>query len=144
MESSEDDIRGITQSRERGAGISEGPPSPMVAMANPRVSSRYQQQAPQTQASPRRWHTRVAQKLERWVFLYNVTTGLYMLDWWERCICNAVFLFFFAIAGYNSGHYLQRLGAGLLAWAWCGDSTPGHEKFLAGAGADAAAGAGVG
>src|SRR4051794_24081844 len=61
----------------------------------------------------------VMQRLERWVFLYNVTTGLYMLDWWERCIVNAIFLVFFFVACYNSGHYLCRLGAGLVAW--CGD-----------------------
>jgi hypothetical protein len=86
------------------------------------TSVQYQQQpqyvAPQ---APRRWHKRVAQRLERWIFLYNVTTGLYMLDWWERCIFNAVFLLFFAVAGYNSGHYLQRIAAGLLAWAYWGE-----------------------
>ncbi|KAG0591421.1 hypothetical protein M758_1G171600 [Ceratodon purpureus] len=90
------------------------------------------------QQGPRRWHSRVVQRLERWIFLYNVTTGLYMLDWWERCIFNAVFIIFFAVAGYNSGHYLQRIGAGLLAWAWCGDSARAQEGLLG----DGAGGAG--
>ena len=61
-----------------------------------------------------RWHKRVAQRLERWIFLYNVTTGLYMLDWWECCIFNAVFLLFFAVARYNSGHYLQCIATACL------------------------------
>ena len=117
----------------------------MVAMANinhsnAATSVNYQQQ-PQyaTPEAPRRWHHRVAQKLERWIFLYNVTTGLYMLDWWERCIFNAVFLIFFAVAGYNSGHYLQRIAAGLLAWAWWGDSAHVPDAVF-GDGAGGAAG----
>lgn len=106
----------------------------MVAMAHNTGSapSVHYQQQPQYVAppAPRRWHQRAVQKLERWIFLYNVTTGLYMLDGWERCIFNAVFLVFFAIAGYNSGHYLQRIGAGLLAWAWWGDSASAPQGFL--------------
>lgn len=85
---------------------------------------------------PRRWPERVAQKLERWVFLYNVTTGLYMLDWWERCIFNAVFVVLLFLVGYNCGHYLQHMGARLVAWAWWGDS----GKELAGAGAGSSGG----
>lgn len=86
-----------------------------VAMANGydarSVSFNYEQQP------PRGWHARVAQKLERWGFLYNVTTGLYMLDWWERCLFNAVFLVFLLVACYNSGHYLSKF------LAWCGDDS---------------------
>ncbi|XP_024387295.1 uncharacterized protein [Physcomitrium patens] len=89
-----------------------------------------QYEAPQP---PRRFHSRVAQKIDRWIFLYNVTTGLYMLDWWERCIINTVFLIFLVVAGYNSNHYLQMIGAGLLAWVWGADSgRAGQEGLLAG------------
>jgi hypothetical protein len=78
-----------------------------------------QQQAPPQRAA--------LTKLERWVFLYNVTTGLYMLDWWERCIFNALFLVLFLMACYNSGHYMSRLGAALVAW--CGDDAASSFAF---------------
>nr|GMD86515.1 hypothetical protein DM860_009354 [Ipomoea batatas] len=26
--------------------------------------------------------------IQRKIYLYNVTFGLYMLDWWERCLFN--------------------------------------------------------
>lgn len=61
------------------------------------------------------WNARVAQKLERWSFLYNVTTGLYMLDGWERCLCNAIVLVLLFFLCYNGGHYIARF------LAWCGD-----------------------
>jgi len=135
--SSDDDHGGIMRASEArggvsisGRGLEERSPT---AMANHRYQQQAQYQAPQ---APRRWHTRVAQKLERWVFLYNVTTGLYMLEWWERYLFNAVFVVLFALVGYNSGHYLQRMGAGLLAWAWWGDS---GMELAGGAGAGAGA-----
>lgn len=83
-----------------------------------------QYEAPQP---PRRFHSRVAQKIDRWIFLYNVTTGLYMLDWWERCLCNALFLLFLFVACYNSGHYFYKFGAALLAWIWCSDVVSSFE-----------------
>lgn len=85
----------------------------------------------QQEQPPRRWHARVAQKVERWLFLYNVTTGLYMLDWWERCIVNAIFALFFALVGNYSVPYLHRVGAGLLAWAWWGNSSPTDSSLAA-------------
>ncbi|KAK9697345.1 hypothetical protein RND81_08G031400 [Saponaria officinalis] len=30
--------------------------------------------------------------LERKIFLYNVTIGLYMLDWWERYLVNTLLI----------------------------------------------------
>ncbi|KAJ0970482.1 hypothetical protein J5N97_023359 [Dioscorea zingiberensis] len=30
--------------------------------------------------------------LSRKIYLYNVTMGLYMLDWWERCLFSILFL----------------------------------------------------
>ncbi|KAG0626242.1 hypothetical protein M758_2G113900 [Ceratodon purpureus] len=101
----------------------------VVAMANHNnhsnsVTSVHQQQQLQYVAlePPRRWHIRVMQKLERWLFLYNVATGLYTLDWWERCVFNTLFFIFFVVAGYNSSYYLQRIGVRFFAWAWYGDS----------------------
>lgn len=69
----------------------------------------------------RGWYSRVAQKLGQWSFLYNVTTGLYMLDMWERCLFNAIFVVFLLVAGYNSGHFISKFGAGVAAW--CGDNS---------------------
>lgn len=114
----------------------------------------YYQQRPHCQAVPElvpcgggsSQASRVMQKVERWVFLYNLTTGLYMLDWWERCVFNVVFLVFFLVACYNSGHYVCRLGARLVAW--CGDDAAAsfafgrriREGFLGGGGVHAAGG----
>ncbi|RYR64110.1 hypothetical protein Ahy_A03g010254 isoform C [Arachis hypogaea] len=30
--------------------------------------------------------------IQRKIFLYNVTFGLYMLDWWERCTFNILLI----------------------------------------------------
>jgi len=73
------------------------------------------------QRQQRGWYSRVAQKLRQWSFLYNVTTGLYMLDMWERCLFNVIFVVFLLVAGYNSGHFISKFGAGVLAW--CGDNS---------------------
>jgi hypothetical protein len=35
---------------------------------------------------------RVVAWVKRKIFLYNVTTGLYMLDWWERYLFSILFL----------------------------------------------------
>jgi hypothetical protein len=37
---------------------------------------------------------RVVAWVKRKIFLYNVTTGLYMLDWWERYLFSILFLIF--------------------------------------------------
>ncbi|CAI0436190.1 unnamed protein product [Linum tenue] len=30
--------------------------------------------------------------IQRKIYLYNVTFGLFMLDWWERCLFNTLML----------------------------------------------------
>ncbi|KAG0618057.1 hypothetical protein M758_4G035700 [Ceratodon purpureus] len=110
----------------------------MVAMASSDMATlgmhdQTQHQAGQQSQSQSRLRA-VMQRLERWVFFYNVTTGLYMLDWWERCIFNVVFLVFLLEACYNSGHYLCRLGAGLVAWSADDSASRGIWDGLLGAG----------
>jgi hypothetical protein len=39
-----------------------------------------------------RFSDRVVAWVKRKIFLYNVTTGLYMLDWWERYLFSILFL----------------------------------------------------
>lgn len=87
-----------------------------MAMANGGYDARsvIEQEQEQEQGS-RSWYARVVHKLERWSFLYNVTTGLYMLDGWERCLCNVFFLALLLGACYNGGLFVSRLRA------WCGD-----------------------
>ncbi|KAL4180523.1 hypothetical protein AMTRI_Chr13g92530 [Amborella trichopoda] len=49
--------------------------------------------------------------VNRWIYLYNVTFGLYMLDWWERCLFNLL-LFFLLWSCYNGS---VRVGSYLLS-----------------------------
>ncbi|MBA0710969.1 hypothetical protein Golax_010210, partial [Gossypium laxum] len=54
--------------------------------------------------------------VQRKIYLYNVTFGLYMLDWWERYLFSILFyLLFFLNHGRHTGycvdvvHLLQQL-----------------------------------
>ncbi|PIN01851.1 hypothetical protein CDL12_25632 [Handroanthus impetiginosus] len=43
--------------------------------------------------------------VQRKIYLYNVTFGLYMLDWWERLLCNTlvvVLMWFVCYNGFRS------------------------------------------
>ncbi|CAL5373142.1 unnamed protein product [Camellia sinensis] len=43
--------------------------------------------------------------VQRKIYLYNVTFGLYMLDWWERCLFNTlvvVLMWFVCRNGFRS------------------------------------------
>ncbi|CAL5326345.1 hypothetical protein CsSME_00005809 [Camellia sinensis var. sinensis] len=43
--------------------------------------------------------------VQRKIYLYNVTFGLYMLDWWERCLFNTlvvVLMWFVCRNGFQS------------------------------------------
>ncbi|MBA0849444.1 hypothetical protein Goshw_016140 [Gossypium schwendimanii] len=39
--------------------------------------------------------------VQRKIFLYNVTFGLYMLDWWERCLFSILFFCFSCLKRSN-------------------------------------------
>ncbi|KAJ8485035.1 hypothetical protein OPV22_017520 [Ensete ventricosum] len=39
--------------------------------------------------------------ISRKIHLYNVTMGLYMLDWWERCLFNILILVLLWFIFYN-------------------------------------------
>ncbi|XP_047318397.1 uncharacterized protein LOC124921745 [Impatiens glandulifera] len=39
--------------------------------------------------------------VQRKIYLYNVTFGLYMLDWWERCLFNTLVLVLMWFVCYN-------------------------------------------
>jgi hypothetical protein len=51
---------------------------------------------------------RVVAWVKRKIFLYNVTTGLYMLDWWERYLFNTLLLLLLWFVCYNSFHFAVR------------------------------------
>ncbi|KAK8369657.1 hypothetical protein V6Z12_A01G125800 [Gossypium hirsutum] len=44
--------------------------------------------------------------VQRKIFLYNVTFGLYMLDWWERCLFNMLVIVLMWFIFYNSSRYV--------------------------------------
>ncbi|KAH7843301.1 hypothetical protein Vadar_014969 [Vaccinium darrowii] len=39
--------------------------------------------------------------VQRKIYLYNVTFGLYMLDWWERCLFNILVIVLTWFVCYN-------------------------------------------
>ncbi|KAL6195431.1 hypothetical protein ACLB2K_031050 [Fragaria x ananassa] len=46
--------------------------------------------------------------VQRKIYLYNVTFGLYMLDWWERYLFNTLVLVLMWFIFYNSSRYLTE------------------------------------
>ncbi|KAH7285393.1 hypothetical protein KP509_33G026300 [Ceratopteris richardii] len=53
--------------------------------------------------------------VNRKIFLYNVTFGLYMLDWWERLLFNFLVLLLIWFLGYNSWRYTANFLRGSFA-----------------------------
>ncbi|XP_065873204.1 uncharacterized protein [Euphorbia lathyris] len=43
--------------------------------------------------------------IQRKIYLYNVTFGLYMLDWWERCLFNILVVVLMWFIFYNGSRY---------------------------------------
>lgn len=52
------------------------------------------------------------QKAWHWVdskiYVYNVTFGLYMLDWWERCLFNMLVLLLLWFVAYSSSDFAMH------------------------------------
>ncbi|KAH7851954.1 hypothetical protein Vadar_018839 [Vaccinium darrowii] len=49
--------------------------------------------------------------VQRKIYLYNVTFGLYMLDWWERCLFNilvVVLMWFICYNGVRSANEFYK------------------------------------
>ncbi|XP_063936890.1 uncharacterized protein LOC108194129 isoform X1 [Daucus carota subsp. sativus] len=49
--------------------------------------------------------------VQRKIYLYNVTFGLYMLDWWERCLFNTIVLVLMWFMCYNGIRFFSQLGS---------------------------------
>uniref|UniRef100_M1B989 Small subunit of serine palmitoyltransferase n=1 Tax=Solanum tuberosum TaxID=4113 RepID=M1B989_SOLTU len=47
--------------------------------------------------------------VQRKIYLYNVTFGLYMLDWWERCLFNILVLVLLWFMCYNGFRFASEL-----------------------------------
>ncbi|XP_010542722.1 PREDICTED: uncharacterized protein LOC104815841 [Tarenaya hassleriana] len=45
--------------------------------------------------------------VQRKIYLYNVTFGLYMLDWWERFLFNALVVVLLWFMLYNGSRYVS-------------------------------------
>ncbi|XP_044460852.1 uncharacterized protein LOC123192384 [Mangifera indica] len=46
--------------------------------------------------------------IQRKIYLYNVTFGLYMLDWWERYLFNILVIVLMWFIFYNSSRYVTE------------------------------------
>ncbi|XP_011048129.1 PREDICTED: uncharacterized protein LOC105142276 [Populus euphratica] len=44
--------------------------------------------------------------VQRKIYLYNVTFGLFMLDWWERCLFNILVIVLMWFIFYNGSRYV--------------------------------------
>ncbi|XP_033146442.1 uncharacterized protein LOC103865088 isoform X1 [Brassica rapa] len=47
--------------------------------------------------------------VQRKIYLYNVTFGLYMLDWWERYLFNSLVVILMWFILYNGSRYFLEL-----------------------------------
>ncbi|KAG7653301.1 Small subunit of serine palmitoyltransferase-like [Arabidopsis suecica] len=47
--------------------------------------------------------------VQRKIYLYNVTFGLYMLDWWERYLFNSLVVVLMWFVIYNGTRYFSEL-----------------------------------
>ncbi|XP_028767115.1 uncharacterized protein LOC114731521 [Neltuma alba] len=46
--------------------------------------------------------------VQRKIYLYNVTFGLYMLDWWERCLFNILVIVLLWFVLYNWSRHVNE------------------------------------
>ncbi|KAK4264008.1 hypothetical protein QN277_029350 [Acacia crassicarpa] len=46
--------------------------------------------------------------IQRKIYLYNVTFGLFMLDWWERYLFNTLVLVLMWFVLYNGSRYVTE------------------------------------
>ncbi|XP_047263194.1 uncharacterized protein LOC107859938 isoform X1 [Capsicum annuum] len=47
--------------------------------------------------------------IQRKIYLYNVTFGLYMLDWWERYLFNTLVLVLLWFICLNASKYASQI-----------------------------------
>ncbi|KAL4610129.1 hypothetical protein ACB092_08G029900 [Castanea dentata] len=52
--------------------------------------------------------------IQRKIYLYNVTFGLYMLDWWERYLFNTLIIMLMWFILYNGSRYVTEFCKRLL------------------------------
>jgi len=61
------------------------------------------------------------------IFLYNVTYGLYMLDWWERYLFNTIMILLLCVLCYNGSRFavesLERI-------IWNTSAGSHEDKFM--------------
>uniref|UniRef100_A0A7N2N3B2 Uncharacterized protein n=2 Tax=Quercus lobata TaxID=97700 RepID=A0A7N2N3B2_QUELO len=53
--------------------------------------------------------------IQRKIYLYNVTFGLYMLDWWERYLFNTLVIVLMWFVLYNGSRYVTEF---CKRWGW--------------------------
>ncbi|KAL4273210.1 hypothetical protein GQ457_13G019870 [Hibiscus cannabinus] len=56
--------------------------------------------------------------VQRKIYLYNVTFGLYMLDWWERYLFNTLMIVLMWFVFYNSSRYVTEFCKRHLSYGW--------------------------
>ncbi|KAI4370529.1 hypothetical protein MLD38_018876 [Melastoma candidum] len=65
--------------------------------------------------------------IQRKVYLYNVTFGLYMLDWWERYLFNILVIVLMWFIFYNTSRYVIRFWQSLHGETYMSPQLQGHK-----------------
>jgi len=61
------------------------------------------------------------------IFLYNVTYGLYMLDWWERYLFNTIMILLLCVLCYNGSRFTVESVKRLI---WYFNAETGENNFM--------------
>ncbi|KAK7319138.1 hypothetical protein RJT34_03855 [Clitoria ternatea] len=57
--------------------------------------------------------------VQRKIYLYNVTFGLYMLDWWERCAFNTlVIVLMWFVLRYVAEFFKRKILTLVVTWGF--------------------------
>ncbi|RWS31153.1 hypothetical protein B4U80_01547 [Leptotrombidium deliense] len=51
---------------------------------------------------------RASEKVSNWYLVYELTSSLYMLEPWEKCLFNSVLVAFISMASYTTYVYLPK------------------------------------
>ncbi|XP_020579207.1 uncharacterized protein LOC110023902 [Phalaenopsis equestris] len=69
--------------------------------------------------------------ISRRIHLYNVTMGLYMLDWWERYLFNTLILVLLWFIFYNGSRSAKEFYNSYLIPKFLGDGTSTYGANVA-------------
>lgn len=98
-----------------------------TALSPPEAQTELQGHLPRSTTMQNPSFSRIGTWIRSKIFLYNVTYGLYMLDWWERYLFNTIMILLLCVLCYNGSRFavesLERI-----IWYTSGGSN--EDKFM--------------